>query len=154
MGLLNDFDKLHITSKSTALTILGQIPFFFISIYLFSHDLINLIGENPFCDMDFIFVLALCFCLSLTWYAMNLVLTSFAFNLGDCIEDDTSTIDDVFKVSVIYSIAYLSIAIFVNYKLQINFYYFLILAYGFLVIRMIYICVLWYFIYRAKQKNK
>lgn len=153
MSLIQDFEKLHITVKSSALIIFGQMPFFFVAIYLFNNKLISLVSENPFYDMDFIFLLSLCFCLSITWFAMNLVLTFIVFKFGDYINDDYSEIDDVFKASIIYSLGYLSIAILINIFLQLGFFWFLILAYGFIVFRLVYTGTACY-IYSKKQKKK
>ncbi|WP_100613092.1 hypothetical protein [Confluentibacter lentus] len=153
MSLIQDFEKLHITIKSSSLIILGQMPFFFVSIYLFNNRLIELVGEYPLYDLDFFYILSLCFCLSVTWFAMNLVLTFISFKFGDALFKDETDIGDIFKSSVIYSIGYLSVAIFINFKINFNFFNFLIIAYGFIVFRMIYIGAVWGF-YSYKEKKK
>jgi len=128
MSLIHYFDKLHITVKSSVLTILGQMPFFFVSVYLFKNKLVNSLSENLFYDIDFLFIISLCFCLSLTWFSMNLILTFISFKFGDYLYNDDTKIDDIFKISTIYSIGYLSIAIFINYKIGFSFFWFLLIA--------------------------
>ena len=151
MRLIEYFENLHVTVKSSVITIIGQMPFFFIAIYLFKHDLINLVGKNLLSDMNFLFLISICFCLSITWYAMNLILTLIVFKFGDYLYHDETEIDDVFKLSIWYSIGYLSIAIFINYKLQFNLFWFLVFAYGFIFLRLIYIAIVWW-IYSKKKK--
>ncbi len=153
MSLILDFEKLHITIKSSVLTVLGLIPFFFVSIYLFQDDLIKIVGSNPFYDINFFFIICLCFCLSITWYAMNLILTFIAFKFGDYISDDETDIDDIFKSSMVYSIGYLAVSIFLNVKFDFGFYNFLIIAYGFLVFRMIHISSVWLYYFKKRKKK-
>lgn len=150
MSLIQDFEKLHITVKTSALTILSQMPFFFVAIYLFNEKLIKKIGNNPFYDVDFFFLISLCFCLSLTWFSMNLILTFIVFELGDLLENDTTKIDDIFKSSVIYSIGYLSVAIAINFQIKMSFFYFLLLAYSFIIFRMLYVGSFWIYHYFKK----
>lgn len=151
MSLIQDFEKLHITVKTSALTILSQMPFFFIAIYLFNKKLIKNIGDNPFYDVDFFFLISVSFCLSLTWFAMNLILTFIAFQFGDLLENDSTQLDDIFKSSVIYSIGYLSVAIAINYKIQMSFFYFILLAYSFIVFRIIYVGSFWLYHFLKKR---
>ena len=151
MNIIHYFDKLHVSAKFSAINILALIPFFFISIYLFNHSLIDLVGNHLFSDINFLFVISLCFCLSITWYAMNLILAIIAFDFGDYIYNDSTGLDDILKATVLYSIGYLSIAIFINFKWEISFYKFLILAYGFIIFRLIYIFLIWFII---KKLNK
>jgi hypothetical protein len=153
MSLIQYFENLHVTIKSTIITVLGQMPFFFVAIYLFKHSLIDLISEYPFSDIDFLFVASICFCLSITWFAMNVILTLIVFKFGDYIYKDETEIDNVFKLSMWYSIGYLSIAIFINFKLKFDFFWFLVFAYGFIVFRLIYVGIVWY-VYSKKQKKK
>ena len=156
MNFFQYFEKLHITVKSAVLTILGQIPFFFVSIYLFKHDLINLVGAYPLTDMDFLFIIGLCFCLSITWYAMNLILSLIAcIYVDDILNQPTTDFGDVFNLGTIYSLGYLSIAILINFKCKISFFWFLIFAYGFIVIRLVWIGIVWfYYTYKRKKKVK
>jgi len=74
MSYLQDFEKLHIGTKTTFLTILGTMPFFFISIYLFKPEMIQIIEGNPLTNIHFYFLLSLCLVISVLWFLMNLIL--------------------------------------------------------------------------------
>lgn len=74
MNYLHDFEKLHISTKTSVLTILGTIPFFYISIYLFKPEMIQIIEGNPFTNFHFYYLISVCLVLSVMWYLMNLIL--------------------------------------------------------------------------------
>lgn len=178
MNYLHDFEKLHISTKTSVLTILGTLPFFYISVYLFKPDMIHIIKGNPFANFHFYYLISVCLVLSVMWYLMNLILgfrlveyavkknekTNQEKNHTKKTEGNPSAVFDQiwkrnvayreqkkrekdlelkmsFSVSFIYSLFYLSIAIFLNQEfLQLDFKWFILSCFGFVVFRLI---VLW-----------
>jgi hypothetical protein len=161
MSLVKDFDKLHFGTKGTILNIVSTVPFFFISVYLFSNYRIAQIENNPFADIDFYFILAVCFCVSLLWFLMNFILAIITINFiewidslgsskktaepvserelstnnGELEEDDTLKIS--FITTYIYSIGYLAIAFYINYSwAHISFRWFTLWCFGFIIFRL------------------
>src|SRR4051812_48360868 len=61
-----DFTKLDIYSRTTIISILILMPFWYISIYLFH--------KQFYSSSDILLKIVFSFCLSLTWYFANLVL--------------------------------------------------------------------------------
>lgn len=154
MSIIQDFEKLHITYKTTALTILAQMPLFFISIYLFCPQLILKVNGERIFDMDFIFIVCICFSLSLTWFFMNVISAFIIMDKLGSLLDDYLSIDDVFKTGTMYSISYLSLGIFINYKAGLGFYYFLLIAYSFIVVRALYVFIAYWIYTKKRKKNK
>ncbi len=153
MSLINDFEKLHISTKTSFLTIFSQIPLFFISVYLFKIDLIQKIGNFPLSDMDFWFLASLCFGLSLTWFSANLILSFIIFTVGDELYNNEQDIEGIFKSCVLYSIIYLSFSILINYKINLGFYNYMLCVYGFILFRIIWVLIA-YAICKKKQHRK
>jgi hypothetical protein len=147
MSLVKDFNELHIGLKTAVLTILCQMPFFFIASYLFKHDLITRISNYPIADMDFWFLICLSFCLSLTWFFMNVGLTSLLIALADRITKTDSEPHEVYIGSMIYSIGYLSLAIIISYKYSLTFNSFLVWAYLYICFRILW-TLIWTYILR------
>lgn len=168
MSLIKDFESLHFGTKGTILNIASTIPFFFIIIYLFSNTLIFRIEGNPFSDLDFYFVLALCFCLSLLWFCMNFMLSIIIMNFVEFLEskrilvdptkkveepnDPDTPIDELVKAqnaedsiqasfitTYIYSVGYISIAIFINRWLDLPLQWFILSCFGFILFRFAWV---------------
>jgi len=139
MTLIKDFDKLHIGLKTGSLTILGQVPFFFVSLYLFKKSIIERIDNTYFIsDLDFYFVICVCFALSLTWFLMNLGLTGIVVYYVDKWMGIQSELQDVYIMTFIYSIGYVSAAILINYYCDAEFITLILWMYGFIVARILW----------------
>lgn len=136
MFSFQEFNKLELTYKAAFLTIVSAMPSFFVSIYLFRPSLISLVSDNPFSDIDFFFIISLCFCLSLTWFMLTLFYTKLLFEYLDKTENEgrQSEIKDVFRANTIIAVIYLNILILVNYKLKYDFIYFVIGAYLYILL--------------------
>lgn len=72
MSYLRDFEKLHISTKTSIMTVLVTIPFFFIAIYLFKPSMVTIIKGNIFTNIHFYYLLSICVMTSVLWYLMNL----------------------------------------------------------------------------------
>lgn len=94
MSLLKDLDDLKLGSKWTVLNIVSTIPFFFVIFYLFNQGRIKLVDGNPFGDIDFYYILAVCFCLSLVWFMINFVISSILVSLFDRMEQKDKPVED------------------------------------------------------------
>ena len=109
MGLIEDFNKLHISIKSMLLSIVSTIPIFFISIYAFAHHLIDKIPnrENFFFDFNFYYLVALCFLLSISWIISNIALSFLtSFYITNILKEDELDIEYPFIVLFLYSVVY------------------------------------------------
>lgn len=145
MSLLKDFDDLKLGSKWTALNIASTIPFFFVIFYLFNQGRIKLVEGNPFGDIDFYYILAVCFCLSIVWFMINFVISSVLVSLFERMdekdepikekpkteevskgletkeedskpeEEEDNELHAEFIITYIYSILYLAVAILANH---------------------------------------
>lgn len=147
MSIIKDFKELHIGLRTTFMTILCQMPFFFVAIFLFKHNLIDKISIYPLIDMDFWFLISLCFCFSLTWFLMNVSLTFLVVAFADKVSKTDSEPYELYIASMIYSIIYLSLAIILNYYLHYDFNNFLLYSYSFILARIVWV-VFWTFILR------
>lgn len=164
MSLVKDFDELHFGTKGTILNITSTVPFFFISVYLFSNYRIAQIENNPFADIDFYFIIAVCFCVSLLWFLMNFILAIITIDFVEWLDTlssqnrtvpapvsepeliETNSVsvpekDETLKLSFIasyiYSIGYLAIALFINYSwVHISFRWFTLWCFGFIIFRL------------------
>lgn len=139
--MIKDFNDLHIGLRTGILTILCQIPFFFISIFLFKKEIIEKISDFPLSDMDFYFLISICFCLSLTWFFMNVALSFIVFKIVDKVENSESELSEIYTASLIYSIFYLGALIIISKYLNLTFYWFLITAYLFILFRIIVVLI-------------
>jgi len=138
MSIIKDFKELHIGLKTSILTILCQMPFFFIAIFLFKYNLIVNISEYPLIDMDFWFLISLCFCFSLTWFFMNVALTFILIPIIDKISGSKPTeLNNIYVGSMIISIFFLSISIIISYKFNLSFNCFLSISYLYIIFRII-----------------
>jgi hypothetical protein len=151
MSFIQEFSKWHIGLKASVLTIAAQMPFFFISIYLFKRELIERV-TSFLTDMDLYFIISIAFCFSLTWFFMNVVLTLFATFVGDKMTKSKSDSKDIFYLSSIYSIGYLCLAIALNYKLHFSFQKFIFLAYSFLIFRILWLSLASLLVWKASNK--
>lgn len=142
MSVLENFNKLHVSIKSIALSITSIVPFFFVSIYLFDYKLLlNFKGKTFFInDFDVIFIFALCFILSLTWVISNVFLSIGTSIILDKITDSEPDIEMPFVLTFFYSICYLTLAIVVNYYIfKYSLMKFVFLSHLFLLIRFLYV---------------
>ncbi len=143
MGAIKEFKELNIGIKTTILTILSQIPFFFISVYLFKHELIDKIGSKLLSDIDLYFLVSICFGFSLIWFFVNVILTMLIADYRDKHDKVKTKTETVYVLTMIYSIGYLSIAIIVNYYyLKSSFHCFLAYAFSFIVVKIIWTYVI------------
>lgn len=141
MSIVKDFRKIDIGLKVGVLTVLFQMPFFFISLYLFKKTLIERIATAAFSDIDFYFLLCLCFCFSLTWFFMNVALAFIVIDLADNLTESTSDNHEKYMVTMTQSIAYLSCAIVLSYYFNLTFNLFLFWAYSYMVFRIFWVIV-------------
>lgn len=99
MSLIKDWDDLKLGSKWTALNIVSTIPFFFVIFYLFNQGRIKLVCGNPFGDIDFYYILSVCFCLALLWFMINFVVSSILVSIFDRIEQNDKSVENQPKIS-------------------------------------------------------
>ena len=137
MSAVKDFNELHIGIKSTMMTVAFQIPFFFIAIFLFRHNLIDKIDTSLLTDLDFYFLLSLCFCFSTTWFILNIVSAWLILSVVDKIMKTNSEPHELYVTSMIYSLVYLSGTIVLAYTFNWTFNGFLSFAYCFIFIRIV-----------------
>jgi hypothetical protein len=137
MSVFKDFSELHIGLKTAIITVLCQMPFFFISLYLFRYDLVMKVSDRPFSDMDFWFLVCLTFCFALTWFFLNVAMTFILVALVDRITKIKSKPHEMYVASMIYSIVYLSIAIVISYRFKLSMVQFLFWSYSFILIRIL-----------------
>jgi hypothetical protein len=141
MSIIKDFDELNIGFKTTVLTIICQMPFFYVAVYLFKHNLIYNVSSSPFADLNFYFLIAICFCFSITWFLVNIALSFLAINFMDKLTKTDSDAKDTYVATMIYSIVYLCAAIIVSYIFSFSFYTFLIAAYSYIIVRILLILI-------------
>lgn len=147
MSWISDFEKLKLTSKVIFLYFICIIPFFFISVYLFKPDMINIIQGNPLINIHFYFLLAICFAISFSWFWMVYLVSKLSMVFVEKIvikieqkETDPYSIEDLFILTFIYSIAYIILAITLNqYLIHWDLKFFLIGCLSFVLFRLIWI---------------
>jgi hypothetical protein len=147
MSWISDFEKLKLTSKVIFLYFICIIPFFFISVYLFKPDMINIIKGNPLINIHFYFLLAICFAISFSWFWMVYLVSKLSMVFVEKIvikieqkETDPYSIEDLFILTFIYSIAYIILAITLNqYLIHWDLKFFLIGCLSFVLFRLIWI---------------
>ncbi|MDH4472287.1 MAG: hypothetical protein QE487_06745 [Fluviicola sp.] len=86
MSLIKDFENLNIGTKGIILNILSTVPFFFIIVYLFNKTLISKVEQTPFSDIDFYYIIAVCFSLALLWFLMNFLLAILSLDMIEWVE--------------------------------------------------------------------
>lgn len=126
MSWFSDFDKLHVTSKSAVLSLVVLFPFWFVSIYLFNRPLYN--------QGDLYIIGALCFCFSVTYFALNLLLAALVIYITDSEDEDGSA---TFVIGGIVSVLYLSLSIIFCYWMEWGFKTFVFVAFLYLILRTI-----------------
>lgn len=126
MSIFSDFEKLHITTKSAVLSLAALVPFWFVSIYLFNKPLYN--------RGDLYIIGALCFCFSITYYALNILLSSLTLYIVD--EQDEEPIG-ILILGGIVSILYLCVSMLICYWMEWGFKTFIAVAYLYLIVRTI-----------------
>lgn len=143
MSWVTDFDKLHITTKSAVLSIVALIPFWFVSIYLFNKPLYN--------QHDMFIIGAFCFCFSLTYYALIVFLGLLILQIAD---DKNENDEMVLIIGGIISVLYLCVVIVVSYYFDWCFTTFLLVAYLYLVGRMIFTSIILLIAFYHDSKDK
>lgn len=126
MSWFSEFNKLHVTSKSAILSLVVLFPFWFVSIYLFNKPLYN--------QGDLFIIAALCFCFSVTYLALNLILSALAIFVTDSDDDDHSA---TFAIGGIISVLYLSLSMIFCYWMAWGFKNFIIVAFSYLILRIV-----------------
>jgi hypothetical protein len=149
MSWISDFDRLKLTSKVILLYFVFVIPFFFISIYLFKPEMIEIIKGNPFVNLHFFFLISFCFALSISWFGLVFIVSELTFSFAkkvdlqkkDGIKEGLEfNIEDTFVLTFIYSICYIMLGIAINhYLLNWSFKLFLLGCVGFIFFRFIWI---------------
>ena len=139
MTLVKDFNDLHIGIKSAFLTILSQMPFFFIATYLFRHDIIVRVSQKPFVDMNFYFLLSILFCFSLTWFFMNVALSYLTLNFVDSIIKSAFSPSELYISTMVQSVLYISAIICLSYFFKWTFICFISIAYGYILFRITWV---------------
>jgi len=141
MSIVKDINELHIGVKSSILTVLCQMPFFFISIFLLKHELVDNISSNILSDMNFYYLLSLCFCFSLTWFFINIILVFLSLSLADTLAKTTSEPHELYIASLLQSIVYLCIVIAVSYFIKANFRQFIGWSYTYIIFRVVWVFI-------------
>ena len=147
MGLIGEFNKLHIGLKSGFLSILCTMPFFLIAIFLFGHNLIDKIPnrDNFLFDFNFYFLVSLCFCFTLTWIFTNILISFGVAAVGDNLLNSGQPDGEApFVLTFVYSIGYLTLTIILNhYWLHWSLMKFVFGSHILLLIRLLW-TVLWW----------
>ncbi|AWM14154.1 hypothetical protein NHF50_09875 [Flavobacterium sp. NRK F10] len=128
--------RFRLSYPKIVLSIFGQAHYFLIAIFLFKHDLIDELDSPLLLDFDFYFILLLSVLFSITWFLMNISLTTVLLFLShDKKYEDGSAI---FINTMFYSIAYLTISLVLNYFMGLGFKHFVVLAYSFLALKIVW----------------
>lgn len=164
MSILRDFKSLHISLRAAVLNVLSTTPFFFISIYLFKPKLMETIPGNPLIDVDFYFIIALCLGMGVLWHFMNFLLAIITETMVDWVKgasketsvvdvegglvDKETTDEDILKerfaVTYVYSLGYISLAIFINYMwCEWRLSWFFVGCFAFIIFRILWILLWW-----------
>lgn len=140
MSFIKDFSELNLSAKTSIITVIGQLPFFFVAVYLFDKNLISRVGVSPLTDMDLWFIFSLCFCLSATWFVMNVLSATLIISMMEKYSKATEEVENdfFFVAGTIYSIGYLSLIIVVNYFGNWSFAFFIGGSFSFIVVRTLY----------------
>ncbi len=138
-----DFDKLDLYSKTSIISIVVLMPFWYASIYLF--------GNHFFINSDLLLKIVFSFCFSISWYFINVLLFVFEQSIKVDISDN---LVNLFKGAGMISVYYLCFVIVIAYSLNIHSYVsFLKTAYYFLIIPYITTIIV-ELIYKYRQKRK
>jgi hypothetical protein len=156
MSWISDFERLKLTSKVIFLYFICIIPFFFISVYLFKPEMINIIQGNPLINIHFYFLLAICFALGFSWFWMVYLVSKLSMVFVEKIvvkneqnQTEVYSIGDLFILTFIYSMAYIIFAITLNhYLIHWDLKLFLIGCFSFVLFRLIWIA---FFYWRLKK---
>lgn len=145
MSILANFFKLDLSYPKIVLSVFGQAHYFLIAIFLFKYDLVEKLDSPLLLDFDFYFILLLSVLFSITWFLMNVGITTILlFFEHDKNYEDATTI---FINTMISSVAYLTISLLFNFALGLDFTHFIVTAYLFLAFK-----VLWT-IFKSKLKE-
>lgn len=122
MSILEDVNKLHLSIRYLIFSQILIMPFWYLSIYLFSNMDFNSNIQIPIVSS---------FCLSLTYYILNIFsagisLESINLRNHQQIEKEAAFLDPIFN-----SIIYLSIFMFVGYWFGFHFRTFVLFTYSF-----------------------
>lgn len=142
MGLLTEFNKLHLSAKSVILSLAVLMPFWWVAIYVFNKPLYN--------TKDFFILVPLCFCFSITWYVFNIGIGLGISAVRKKEGEKPIDLQGHFIVGGIASIGYLSFAIVLSYYFKWSFIVFLIVAYSYIAFRIIG----WFFIAMFSKPQK
>lgn len=142
MGLIKDIDELNTTEKSFVVGIPVLMVFWYISLYLFH--------KSFFHTNDFILVSSFCFGLAICWYIINIVLN---FLVIPIIEDDFDA-DAGFVSTAVSSVLYMALIILLNYFLKFEFLYFLLGAFTWILVRILFGLILIFIKHIVSKTNQ
>jgi len=94
--MIKDFESLHFSTKTIALTILSTIPFFFISIYLFKPEMISIIEGNPLINIHFYFLISVCLSLSIIWFGLILLISMISGEVHEK-QEKNKILEEIFR---------------------------------------------------------
>ncbi len=117
---LKFLDKLDIYSKTTVVSIIVLMPFWYTSIYLFNKQFFN--------DSELYLRIVLSFCFSITWYFINVIFLS----IDQAILKREILLERIFKISSFLSVLILSLLITIQYKRTNSLEFFLFKDYAYL----------------------
>lgn len=151
MKIFQELNKMHIGLKTAILSLISLLPLYFIAIYIFKPELITRVSEEHslFNDIDFLFILAICFSLSLMWFFMNFILSAFTTTFIEKITDDEWSDEAFYFVTYIYSVGYTCLFMLIGYSCNFTFMAFLKWTYSFVIFR-----ILWVWIWTSIIANK
>jgi undecaprenyl pyrophosphate phosphatase UppP len=140
---IKDFKDLDVYSKSTIISIIVLMPFWYASLYLYNYDF--------YLKHDYYIQIVFTFCLSVIWYFMNFIAVIFNKALQNK-EIDTSS---SFKASGFLSVFVFAIIIVLEYEKKLSSYYnFLQHVYYYTIAAYILFTVIDYFSERKRKKKK
>jgi len=149
MSYLEDFNKLNTSTKGTIIIIACLMPFFIVSLYLFMPALFS-----P--SVQFYIPLSFSICLSISWYLMTILLTILIVEFIDRLMNTKTDLIETFFITGVLSICYLSTIIIICFFCNSKFRYFVLIAYCYIVFRILWVLLVSSIYKRRakKQKNK
>ena len=106
---LKDIDKLDIFSKTTIISIIVLMPFWYVSLYLFHKQFYK--------DSDIYLKIIFSFCFSITWYFVNIIFLI----VENSILNRTNDLQNIFKASGFLSVLFISTLIMIYYRQTTSF---------------------------------
>jgi|GEM_PF-1884747 len=135
--VINEMGKINYKTKPVLLTLTTHLPFFFVALYLFAPKQIELVSTNLLSDLNFWFIISLCFAISITWIAVNWVYCFISIFIQAKSEGDDLDFSLILIITKAYSLLRLSSVILICYVFKTSFFIFLMLLFGWALIHLL-----------------